>query len=165
MKTAPIPQNEIARQCAVENLKILNTEDEERFNHITKKATEIFKVPISTISIIDNEREWYKAKEGITVTEGPRSISFCGHALLQEDIFIVEDTLNNSIFADNPLVTGTPGIRFYAGKSLYKRPENLPVGVFCIKDYCPRKMTANEIAEFLELAETAENELNATING
>ena len=160
MNYAPIPENENARQCAVLNLKILDTATEERFDRTTKKATELFHVPISTLSIIDNNREWYKSKVGIDNSEGPRNISFCGHALLHHDLFIIEDTLKNPIFADNPYVTSTPGIRFYVGKALFKKPENEPVGVFCIKDYSPRKMSMEDISNFLSLAEEAENELN-----
>ncbi len=157
---APIPKNEQLRQCAVLDLKILDTETEERFDKITKKAIEIFNVPISTISIIDNDREWYKSKQGITKQEGPRDISFCGHALLKQDILIIEDTFNDPLFKDNPYVSSPNGIRFYAGKSLFKTPENLAVGVFCIKDYTPKKMNINDIEKFLELAEEAEKELN-----
>lgn len=160
MKYAPIPNNEYDRSCAVFKLKILDTATEERFDRITKKATEIFGVPVSTISIIDKDREWYKSKVGTTSYEGPRNISFCGHALLHQDLFIIEDTLKNPDFADNPYVTNTPGIRFYVGKSLFKKPENVPVGVFCLKDYVPRKMSMTDIAKFLELAEQAEIEIN-----
>ena len=160
MNYAPIPTNEKVRECAVQDLKILDTATEARFDMITKKATELFHVPISTISIIDNNREWYKSKIGIDSSEGPRNISFCGHALVHQDLFIIEDTLKNPMFADNPYVTSTPGIRFYVGKALFKQPENLPVGVLCIKDYSPRKMSVEDISNFLNLAEEAEKELN-----
>lgn len=161
MNYAPIPTNEEARICAVMGLKILDTEAEERFDKITRKATETFNVPISTISILDRDREWYKSAQGIESSEGPRNISFCGHALLQQEMLIIEDAKENTTFADNPYVINHPGIRFYAGKSLYKDADlSLPVGVFCIKDYKPKKMTLEEVDQFLQLAAEAEMELN-----
>ena len=159
MHYAPIPKNEEDRICAIIGMKILDTEAEERFDRITKKATELFNVPISTITIIDRDREWYKSEQGMDDQEGPRNISFCGHALVQEDILIIEDTSKNDDFKDNPLVINK-GIRFYAGKSLYKKDAHLAVGVFCVKDYKPRQMSLTEIGQFLELAEQAERELN-----
>ena len=161
MHYAPIPTNEDVRLCAVIGLKLLDTKAEKRFDVITKKATEIFKVPISTITIVDKDREWYKSKQGMEDAEGPRNISFCGHALMQEDILIIEDTLKNDDFKDNPYVTNK-GIRFYAGKSLYAKNSRVPVGVFCIKDYAPRTMSIADINSFLELAKLAEQELNTS---
>ncbi len=163
MQKAPIPSNENKRLCAVRDLKILDTGLEERFDSITKNASSRFDVPISTITIVDNEREWFKSAKGTDAKEGPRDISFCGHALISEVMMIIEDTLKDPRFADNPMVTHTPFIRFYAGKSLYERKTGLPVGVFCIKDYKPRKMDLDEINDFLELATKAEDELNKIV--
>ena len=160
MEKAPIPTFEKDRLCAVQDLKILDTESEERFDRITKAAIAKFSVPISTITIVDKDREWYKSAQGLTVQQGPRETSFCGHALIHEDIYIVEDTLKDPVFADNPMVIGEPFIRFYAGKSLHDKKSGLPVGVFCIKGLQPRKMNMADIDNFLQLAEEAENELN-----
>lgn len=160
MREAPIPEFEEQRLRAVQSLNILDTPPDKRFDHLTKKATERFKVPISTISIIDKDREWYKSCQGIKVKSGPRNISFCGHALLQEDMLILEDTRDDPRFADNPMVIGPPYILFYAGKSLYNRQSNLPVGVLCIKDHQPRQMSTKDIADFLDLATQAEDEIN-----
>ena len=134
MQPAPIPTNEKERLCALQGLKLLDTATEERFDVITKKAIEKFAVPISTITLVDKDREWFKSVQGLAQTEGPRDISFCGHALMTEVLFVVEDTLVDPRFADNPMVKGEPHIRFYVGKSLYDRKSHLPVGVFCIKD-------------------------------
>lgn len=160
MQKAPIPKNEKERLCSVMDLNLLDTAPEERFDKITRQATARFGVPISTITIIDKNREWFKSSQGLTSREGPRDISFCGHALLQQNIFIVEDTLKNPLFADNPMVVNDPHIRFYAGKSLFEHKSNLPVGVFCIKDYKPRTMGLRDIADFLDFAERAEKEIN-----
>lgn len=160
MQKAPIPDFEKERVCVVQGLKILDTKTEERFDRLTKEAIKKFSVPISTITIIDEDREWFKSVQGLEQKEGPRNISFCGHALLSEDILIIEDTLADPRFADNPMVTGKPFIRFYAGKSLYEKNSHMPVGVFCIKDYKPRKMSLVEISDFLDLAYQAEEEIN-----
>ena len=160
MIKAPIPENEKDRICAVQDLKILDTATEERFDIITKEAVQRFSVPISTITIIDNDREWYKSKQGMGEREGPRDISFCGHAMLHEEIYIIEDTLKDPIFSDNPMVIGKPFIRFYAGKSIHEKKTGLSVGVFCIKDTKPRKMSVSDISLFLEFAARAEVEVN-----
>ena len=160
MQKAPIPPNEEERLRALQGLKILDTPPEDRFDRITKQAMARFNVPISTITLVDKDREWYKSMQGLTQKEGPRDISFCGHALLHQYIYVVEDTLKDPIFADNPMVVGNPLIRFYAGKSLLDKDSGLPVGVFCVKDTKPRKMSMSEISDFLELASEAEEEVN-----
>jgi len=160
MQKAPVPINDEARICAVEGLNLLDTASEERFDCITREAIKRFSVPISTITLVDKDREWFKSAQGLQVKEGPRDISFCGHALMSQVILIIEDTLADPRFADNPMVIGEPYIRFYAGKSLYDYKINLPVGVFCIKDHKPREMSLTEIDEFLELADRAEKEIN-----
>ncbi|MFA5987392.1 MAG: GAF domain-containing protein [Candidatus Paceibacterota bacterium] len=160
MQSAPIPENDAARVCALEGLNLLDTAPEERFDNITKKALERFQVPISTITLVDKNREWFKSVQGLSNKEGRRDISFCGHALMSEVILIIEDTLADPRFSDNPMVKGDPFIRFYAGKSLYDRASHLPVGVFCVKDKKPRKMNAKDISDFLELAKQAEDEIN-----
>lgn len=163
MQKAPIPSFEEKRLCALRDLKILDTKTEERFDLLTREAMKIFSVPISTITLVDKDREWFKSAQGLDLNEGARDVSFCGHALVSEVIMIIEDTLNDPRFADNPMVTHTPFVRFYAGKSLYERKTNMPVGVFCIKDIKPRKMSLAEISDFLDLATRAEDEINQVI--
>ena len=147
MITAPIPSNEKERLCALNDLKILDTANEERFDILTQEALERFSVPISTITLVDTK-------------QGPRDISFCGHALMSEVVMIVEDTLLDKRFADNPMVTADPPIRFYAGKSLYHYATKLPVGVFCIKDHKPRAFSIEDMGDFLDIARRAEEEIN-----
>lgn len=163
MQNAPIPANDDERVCAVEGLKLLDTALEERFDRLTKEAVARFKVPISTITLVDKDREWFKSVQGLDAREGPRGISFCGHALMSQVVLIISDTLADPRFADNPMVIGEPFIRFYAGKSLYDHKSNLPVGVFCIKDRKPREMTVSDMADFLDLANRAEKEINRKI--
>lgn len=162
MIKAPIPQDEQARLDALYKLGLLNTPPEARFDRITNQALQRFHVMLSTITLVDKDREWVKSCAGIyPYTEGPRDISFCGHALIQDGIFVIEDTKKNPQFSDNPYVTGPPFIRFYAGVALHDHLTNQPVGVFCIKDNKPRNFNDQDISDLLNLAKLAENELNS----
>ncbi len=160
MQPALIPDNEEERLRALKSLNILDTPPEERFDEIIKQAIKYFKVPISTISLIDKDREWFKSCHGLHDRQGRRSTSLCGHAVLSQTIYIVEDTKKHKGFADNPMVIGKPYIRFYAGMALREWNTVLPVGVFCIKDTRPRKLSRAALAEFVDLATQAEMELN-----
>jgi GAF domain-containing protein len=162
MVSAPIPDNEADRQTVVESFGILDTDPEERFDHITKAATEKLKAPISTVSIIDKDREWYKSCVGVQAKEGKRDVSFCGHAMLATEVFVVEDTLLDDRFKDNPSVIGKPFIRFYAGVALHDKKTHLPIGVLCVKDIVPRKLSLTEMSVLIELAKQAESELNSS---
>ena len=160
MKTAPIPNNEVERLEAVHKVAILDTKPEERFDALTKEATEKLKVPMSMVSILDSDREWFKSCVGSDQKEGDRSVSFCGHALLAKDIFIVEDTFLDDRFSDNPMVKGFPFIRFYAGIALLENETSQAIGVFCIKDTKPRTLSLEETSILIDLARRAEIELN-----
>lgn len=160
MITAPVLPNEKQRLEAVHGMAILDTKPESRFDAITKKATDLLKVPISTITILDEKREWFKSCVGLDQKEGERAISFCGHALMVKDLFIIKDTLEDERFKDNPMVIGHPFIRFYAGQSLLDYKTGQPIGVFCIKDTKPRNFSIEETGVFIDLANLAEKELN-----
>ncbi len=159
MKT-PLYQKEKERLDAVHRLGILDTDSDPRYDALTREATDKLQVPISTVSILDKNREWYKSCQGLDVREGPRNIAFCSWALLTESVFIVEDTLRDERFKDNPYVVGKPFIRFYAGFALYDRMSRFPVGVFCIKDTKPRKLSLDEIGILFDLAKRAEVLIN-----
>lgn len=155
-----MPENEKERMEAVHKMAILDTEPEGRFDNLTKEAVEKIKVPISTLTILDSKREWFKSCQGLDQKEGDRAISFCGHALLAKNIFFVEDTLKDPRFADNPMVVGKPFIRFYGGIALVDHKSGHYVGVFCIKDTKPRTLSAEQVDIFVDLADRAEKELN-----
>ncbi|MEK7582049.1 MAG: GAF domain-containing protein, partial [Patescibacteria group bacterium] len=121
MQPVQIPQNEKERLQKIMELGILDTKQEERFDVITREATKSFNVPISTITIVDENREWFKSCQGLDVKEMPRESSFCAHAMLSRNVFVVIDTLKDDRFKDNPQVTDKPYIRFYAGVSLYSK--------------------------------------------
>lgn len=160
MQTAPLPENEAARLEAVKLLGVLDTPAEQRFDVITKQAAIAFHVPICTISIIDTNREWFKSCVGTTTREGDRSISFCGHTIVSGKMLIIEDTLRDPRFADNPQVAQPPHIRFYAGVTLHDR-HHVPVGAFCIKDTQPRSLDLKDIQLLMDFAKRVEDELNA----
>lgn len=159
MKKAPIPKNELQRIASLYAMNILDTPPEERFDRLTKSATQIFHVPISTLTLIDANREWFKSCQGLSKTEGDRAISFCGHALVEDEILVIPDTLKDKRFADNPMVVDYPYIRFYAGVPI-KNKEGHRIGVFCIKDTKPREFSKEDEVILEGLASWAELEIN-----
>lgn len=142
---------------------ILDTKPEPRFDEITAKASRVFNVPISTVSIIDKDREWFKSCWGLPQKAGERDVSFCGHALLSQVVMVVEDATKDARFADNPYVVGPPYIRFYAGVALKENKTHMPVGVLCIKDTIARKFSPDDVNTLMELGKKAEEELNNSI--
>ncbi|HTK60613.1 MAG TPA: GAF domain-containing protein [Candidatus Baltobacteraceae bacterium] len=161
MKTAPIPKDEEQRLASLHALRILDTSPEERFERITRLALRVFKVPISTLTLVDKDREWFKSCQGLPVREGPRAISFCGHALVERDSLVVPDTLKDERFRDNPMVIGEPHIRFYAGVPVVGI-DGYRLGVFCIKDRTPREFQEEDRALLKDLAAWASLELQIT---
>ncbi|MFZ2152203.1 MAG: GAF domain-containing protein, partial [Minisyncoccia bacterium] len=147
----------------LKELKMLDTKPEERFDIITKEASKKFNVPIVTVSLIDGDREWFKSRQGLHAKQGPRATSFCGHIMSNAYILVIEDTLNDPRFSDNPQVIGKPYIRFYAGITLNNKRRDLPVGVFCIKDTKPRKLSQEELHALRDFAYRAEDELNKSL--
>jgi GAF domain-containing protein len=115
MLTPPTPSDETRRLQTLRSLKLLDTLPEERFDRVTRLAKQVFSTPIALVSLVDADRQWFKSRQGLDATETPRDISFCGHAILDDDITIVMDARKDQRFCDNPLVCGDPDIRFYAG--------------------------------------------------
>ena len=159
MEKAPIPKDEFKRIISLMKLDLLDTPPEERFDQLTSCATKIFNVPISTLTLIDANREWFKSCQGLSVTEGDRAISFCVHALVEDEILVISDTTKDKRFADNPMVIGEPYIRFYAGVPIMSSDDQR-IGVFCIKDTKPRDFSEDDIFILKGLAAWAELEIN-----
>jgi len=146
MIPAPTPPNEAERIAALYSLLILDTPPEQRFDSIVEFASREFDAPIALISLLDHERQWFKSAIGLgSVCETSRDISFCGHAIMRGDIMVVPDALQDARFADNPLVTGPPGIRFYAGAPLLL-PNGYALGTLCVIDTQPRDFDATDMA-------------------
>lgn len=161
MKIPEIPDNEPDRIAALCSLEVLDTPPEERFDRITRIAQRHFQVPIALVSLIDSNRQWFKSRQGLDATETPRDISFCGHAILSDEIFYIPNTLEDSRFANNPLVSGDPNIRFYAGAPLHS-PEGERIGTLCIIDEQPRQFSNTELSLLRDMADCAEAEFNRT---
>ena len=134
---------EIERLKAIRDLKLLDTPAERDFDELVYLAAHICDVPISLMSIVDADRQWFKASVGLAVRETSRRVSFCAHAIQQRDLFIVEDATHDNRFAENPLVTGDPGIRFYAGMPLVL-PDGNAIGTLCAIDIVPRTLTETQ---------------------
>jgi diguanylate cyclase (GGDEF)-like protein len=155
-----IPENESERLHALRTLQILDTTHEERFDRVTRMAKRIFGVSISLVSLIDQDRQWFKSKQGFEATEMPRDISFCGHAINQDGLFIVPNASKDERFFDNPLVTSAPNIRFYAGYPLKIR-GGLNIGTLCLLDEAPREMDEEDQLLFKDLGAIIEQEIRS----
>ncbi|AMM17898.1 MAG: diguanylate cyclase [Pseudomonadota bacterium] len=158
MSKAPVPANEAARLRLLQGLDVLDTPADEAFDRITRIAAEMLQVPIALISLVDEYRQWFKSRVGLDVCETSRDLAFCAHALDIDKILLVEDALEDARFADNPLVTGAPFIRFYAGIPL-RSAEGLVLGTLCVIDTKPRTLSGSAISALHDLARTVEREL------
>ena len=156
---APMPEHEAARLTALNKLNILDTEPEERFDLITRIASEAFDVPIALVSLVDRDRQWFKSCIGLNAKETPRDMAFCAHAILEKEMLIVPDAFLDPRFADNPLVTGEPRVRFYAGCPL-KLPDGNFMGTLCLIDTRPRQLDDRKINLLRDLGNLAEIELS-----
>jgi diguanylate cyclase (GGDEF)-like protein len=154
------PANEVERLHVLRALAILDTQAEERFDRLTRIATRMFNVPISLVTLVDSNRQWFKSCMGLQVKETPRDISFCGHAILGNDAFVINDASKDPRFSDNPLVTGVPHIRFYAGQPI-RTTHGFKIGTLCLIDSQPREFPASDVEDLTDLACMVENELAA----
>ena len=142
-------------------LKVLDTEPEERFDRFTRLACKIFDVPIALVSLIDRERQWFKSRYGIDVTEAPCEDSFNGQAMNNDDVLVVSDVRDDDRFCNNPLIHAAPNIRFYASCPL-RSANHEHFGTFCLIDNQPREFSSQDVDTLRELARMVEAELFAT---
>ncbi|GGW53277.1 PAS domain-containing protein [Alishewanella tabrizica] len=157
MQLPDIPNSEPLRLAALANTSLIDTEDEPRFDSITHLVKQCFNVEMVLISLVDDKRQWFKSRQGIAACETSRDISFCGHAILQTDVFEIVDACKDPRFNDNPLVASAPFIRFYAGVPL--RFEGQNIGTLCIIDKMPRQLTERDRQILCGFAELVEQEI------
>lgn len=160
MKAPSIPADEKERLLQLRSLAILDTPAEERFDRVTRMARRLFGVPIALVSLVDENRQWFKSCFGLDVRETERRVSFCAHAILSNSALVIEDALLDERFADNPMVTGEPHIRFYAGQPL-RTMSDKAMGTLCILDREPRTFGEEDIAMLVDLAAMVEREIIA----
>jgi len=155
----PPPDGEAARLAALQELRILDTPEEERFDRVTRLARRLFGVPIALVSLVDADRQWFKSRDGLAASSTSRAVSFCGHAINQEAPLVVPNAVEDDRFHDNPLVTGDPKIRFYAGHPLRVRGGHR-IGTLCVIDRAPREFSEDELASLADLAGMIEDQIN-----
>ncbi|WP_082359246.1 EAL domain-containing protein [Bosea sp. AAP35] len=160
----PFPWNEQERLAALRGYEILDTDREVEFDDIARIAAQICDAPIAVVNFVEEDRQWFKSEIGLGVRQTPLNVSICAHAILQEDLFIVPDTTIDARFSDNPLVTGEPRLRFYAG-ALLKTPSGLPLGTVCVlgTEARPKGLTSGQADALSALARSVMRELELRV--
>ena len=146
-----LPGDETLRQRSLDSHELLDTPADPYLDTLVRVVREVFAVKTVLVSLIDHDRQWFKARLGLDAAETPRSISFCGHAILAAQPLIIEDTFSDPRFLDNPLVTQTPHIRFYAGQPLFAE-DGQALGTLCLIDSTPRQMSDQQLRLFIDMA-------------
>lgn len=150
----PVPLDEAARVAELKDYDVLDTEAEADFDDLTRLASHICGTPIALMTLVDADRQWFKSNIGLSVSQTPRDRAFCAHAIVQPDVMIVPDATRDARFAGNPLVTGDPGIRFYAGAPLVT-PSGRSLGTMCVIDRTPRTLTGDQAQALRSLGRQA----------
>ncbi|MFT6249610.1 MAG: signal transduction histidine kinase [Cognaticolwellia sp.] len=158
MITAPLPSDEAGRIKELKYFQILDTVPEAAFDDFTKIASYICQTPIALITLVDESRQWFKSKVGLDATETSRDMAFCSHAILQDDVFVIPDSLKDERFYDNPLATQAPDIRFYAGAPLTTSSGH-KIGTLCVIDDHPRNIDLKQTKILQALARQVVNQL------
>ena len=160
MIAPPFLVNETHRLATLRELHILDTPPEERFDRLTRLARHLFNVDVAQVSLVDEDRQWFKSSAGSLATQTPREVSFCAHAIASASPLVVPDARLDPRFHDNPFVTGKPFVRFYAGSPL-SMPDGSRVGTLCLVHSHPRAFGKEDLARLDDLARMAEQELHA----
>jgi len=158
MKSAPFHPEEEERLALLKSYDLLDTEPDEKFDRLTRLAAHLTESPIATVALVDSDRQWFKSKVGLDGDGGPRETAFCAHTILDDKVMVVEDTNRDERFADNPLVTGDPHIRFYAGAPLVTK-KGLPLGTLCVIDRKPRVFSPEQRRVLQDLANMVVDEM------
>jgi two-component system, sensor histidine kinase len=149
------PKEEL-RLKALQKTMLLDSSKDKDFDDLTFVASQLFQVPIVLISLVDENRQWFKSKIGLDIMETPKDISFCAHAILDEKVTVINNAETDTRFSDNPLVTSGIKIRFYAGSPIFEPDTKLPIGTLCLIDSKPRDLKENEVAALIELTRQVE---------
>lgn len=157
MISAPLPDGEEKRLQQLHELDILDTLSEQAYDDLTRLAAQICRVPIALVSLIDEDRQWFKSRQGLDAPQTSRDVAFCAHTILDDQTMIVEDTGRDERFHDNPLVTGDPDIAFYAGTPLVINDQK--IGTLCVIDRKPRKLSTEEVSALEALGRQVESQL------
>lgn len=160
---APTPPDETERLEALHNLEILDTPAEVSLDRITRLVARVLDVPIALVSLVDQDRQWFKSRQGLEASETPRELAFCAHAILQTTPLVVPDAAEDARFRDNQLVTGAPHIRFYAGVPI-RTSNGFAVGTLCAIDERPRQLTQEEVDTLRDLADIVSREVQLREN-
>lgn len=162
MTNIPIPEDEASRLEAVRGLGLIDTPPDERFDRYTRLATHLFDVPVALFSVVEEDRQWFKSKQGITRDEFPRDLALCSYTILGDDLLVVNDATRDERFKDNPMVTGEPSIRFYAGCPIRTR-GGANIGTLAVIDYVPRVFEESDLLLLKDLAAMIDEDV-AVIN-
>ena len=154
----PVPDDEDIRLSDLYRLQLLDTAEDPHFQRIVNLASEAFQVPISLISLVDSTRQWFLARHGLDARQTSRQAAFCGYVIADQQPMVVEDALEDPRFLDNPLVTGEPRIRFYAGAPIFSH-TNQPLGTLCVIDHIPREFGSNQLGLLTRLTDSLQHEL------
>ena len=164
MKSAGMPPDEAARLAALEQTHLMFSPAEERFDRVARLAAHVFDTPMALITLVDGTRQWFKASYGVDLRETPREVAFCAHAIADGDRLVVEDASTDERFADNPLVTGAPNIRAYAGEVI-RSPSGHALGTLCVLDSKPRRFSPEALELLQDLSKIAESEVRRSETG
>lgn len=164
MRAPPVLPDESGRLSALEATRQTFSPAEERFDRITRIAAGVMDTPTALVTLVDDKRQWFKSRFGLDADQTPRDVAFCAHAIAQEEGLVVEDATLDERFSDNPLVTGSPHVRAYAGKVIHA-PTGEPVGTLCVIDTQPRTFSQEQLALLADLSVLVDKELERPIPG
>lgn len=163
MQLPALPHNEAARLRAIQRMDLAGPERDERCQRYARLARVLADTPIAAVSIIGPDEQWFRGCEGASITCTPRAVSFCGHAIHEPDVLLVPDACQDPRFAGNPLVTGEPRIRFYAGCPI-RLPDNLAIGALCVIDSQPRMLDESRVRALRDLADCLQSEMSTLLS-
>lgn len=154
----PLPADELARQRDLESYGLLDTPEDEHLQRLARLTARVMEAPTALVSLVDGDRQWFLARHGVDVEQTPRDMAFCAHAICTEGPLVVPNALEDPRFCTNPLVTGPPWIRFYAGTAL-QSPDGHNLGTLCVLDREPRQLSPDATATLQDLAAVVQREL------